>query len=68
MLGDHQILVTLAILAVLAAVFLRGFSEAIGWPRPPPLPYLLLNLVVLGAVRLGGGDASGAARKLALHA
>ncbi|MFN8095947.1 MAG: hypothetical protein U0599_27645 [Vicinamibacteria bacterium] len=29
-LGEHTILVTLAILAVLAAVFLRGFSEAIG--------------------------------------
>jgi len=29
-LGDHQILVTLAILTVLAAVFLKGFGEAIG--------------------------------------
>src|SRR4030095_12365882 len=29
-LGDHSILVTLAILTVLAAVFLKGFNEAIG--------------------------------------
>ena len=29
-LGEHEILVTLAILTVLAAVFLRGFHEAIG--------------------------------------
>jgi hypothetical protein len=29
-LGEHQILVTLAILTVLAAVFLKGFNEAIG--------------------------------------
>src|SRR5436190_7555000 len=29
-LGDHQILVTLLILAVLAAIFLKGFHEAIG--------------------------------------
>jgi hypothetical protein len=29
-LGEHQILVTLAVLVVLAVVFLKGFSEAIG--------------------------------------
>ena len=29
-LGEHQILVTLAILTVLAVVFLKGFDEAIG--------------------------------------
>ena len=47
-LGDHQILVTLAILAVLAAVFLRGFKEAIGLATAAAVPYLALNLVVLG--------------------
>ncbi len=47
-LGDHQILVTLAILTVLAAVFLKGFSEAIGLAAAAALPYLALNLVVLG--------------------
>jgi hypothetical protein len=47
-LGEHQILVTLAILAVLAVVFLRGFMEAIGLAAAAALPYLALNLVVLG--------------------
>ncbi|HEY7284912.1 MAG TPA: hypothetical protein VH497_05705 [Vicinamibacterales bacterium] len=46
-LGEHQILVTLTILVVLAIVFLRGFSEAIGLATAAALPYLLLNLVVL---------------------
>jgi len=47
-LGGHQILVTLAILAVLASVFLKGFKEAIGLATCAALPYLGLNLVVLG--------------------
>jgi len=47
-LGDHQILVTLAILTVLAAVFLKGFGEAIGLAAAAALPYLALNLIVLG--------------------
>jgi hypothetical protein len=47
-LGEHQVLVTLAILAVLAAVFLKGFKEAIGLAAIAALPYLALNLVVLG--------------------
>ena len=47
-LGEHQVLVTLAILAVLAAVFLKGFREAIGLATAAALPYLALNLVVLG--------------------
>jgi hypothetical protein len=47
-LGEHQILVTLAILVVLAAVFLKGFSEAIGLATAAALPYLALNVVVLG--------------------
>ena len=53
-LGEHQILVTLAILAVLAAVFLKGFNEAIGLAAAAAVPYLALNLVVLGRGVLGG--------------
>jgi hypothetical protein len=47
-LGEHQILATIAILGVLAAVFLKGFSEAIGLAAFAAIPYLALNLVVLG--------------------
>jgi hypothetical protein len=47
-LGDHQVLVTLAFLTVLAAVFLKGFKEAIGLATAAAVPYLALNLVVLG--------------------
>jgi hypothetical protein len=47
-LGEHQILVTLAILVALAAVFLKGFGEAIGLAAVAAVPYLALNLVVLG--------------------
>src|SRR4029077_7369780 len=47
-LGDHPIFVTLVILTVLAAVFLKGFNEAIGLAAAAALPYLALNLIVLG--------------------
>ena len=47
-LGEHQILVTLVILLVLAVVFLKGFSEAIGLAAAAAIPYLLLNVIVLG--------------------
>lgn len=47
-LGEHQVLVTVAMLAVLAAVFLKGFSEAIGLATAAAVPYLLLNVIVLG--------------------
>ncbi len=47
-LGDHQMLITLAILAMLAVLFLKGFTEAIGLAAAAALPYLGLNLVVLG--------------------
>jgi hypothetical protein len=47
-LGEHQILVTLAILVALAAVFLKGFTEAVSLAAAASLPYLALNLVVLG--------------------
>jgi hypothetical protein len=47
-LGERQVLVTLVILAVLAIVFLKGFNEAIGLAAAAAVPYLALNLVVLG--------------------
>ena len=47
-IGEHQILVTLAIVTVLAAVFLKGFTEAIGLAALAAVPYLVLNLAVLG--------------------
>jgi len=47
-LGEHQILITLALLTVLALVFLKGFKEAIGVASAASIPYLLLNVVVLG--------------------
>jgi hypothetical protein len=47
-LGEHQILITLAILILLAVLFLRGFKEAIGLATFAAVPYLALNLIVLG--------------------
>jgi hypothetical protein len=45
--GDHQILITLVILVVLAVVFLAGFREAIGLASFAAIPYLALNVIVL---------------------
>jgi hypothetical protein len=47
-LGDHRLGVTCALLALLTAVFLRGFVEAIGLAAVVAVPYLALNAVVLG--------------------
>ena len=47
-LGHHQVLVTLAFLTLLAVLFLRGFKEVIGLATFAAIPYLALNLVVLG--------------------
>jgi len=46
-LGEHQILVTLLILTLLTAVFLKGFKEAIAVAAAAAVPYLVLNLIVL---------------------
>jgi len=46
-LGDHNILLTLALLLGLTAVFLAGFEEAIGVARVVVVPYLGLTLVIL---------------------
>jgi hypothetical protein len=45
---DHQFVVTLVLLAALAAVFLRGFTEAIGIAVVLVGIYLALNAVVVG--------------------
>jgi hypothetical protein len=47
-LGDHLVLLTLALLAGLAIVFLFGFGEAIRVAAVVAVPYLVLNLIVLG--------------------
>lgn len=46
-LGDAKMGITLVFLALLAAVFLKGFKEAIQLATAVCIPYLLLNLVVL---------------------
>jgi len=46
-LGESQLMLTLGLLALLTAVFLKGFIEAIGLAAAVAIPYLLLNLVVL---------------------
>jgi hypothetical protein len=49
MLEDHRVTITLVLLALLGAVFLRGFKEAIGLAAFIVAAYLLLNLVVVTA-------------------
>ncbi|MDF2701506.1 MAG: hypothetical protein K0S10_450, partial [Rubrobacteraceae bacterium] len=44
---DKRVIVTLVLLAVLGAIFLRGFREAIGIAVLVVISYLLLNLVVV---------------------
>jgi len=44
---DEQVLITLALLAVLGAVFLKGFREAIGIAVVVVVAFLLLNLVIV---------------------
>lgn len=46
-LRGHHVVITLVFLALLAAVFLRGFREAIAIAVPLVGAYLLLNVVVL---------------------
>jgi hypothetical protein len=47
-LHGQQVWVTLALITLLAAVFLRGFREAIGVAMAVALPYIFLNFIVLG--------------------
>ncbi|MBL8216867.1 MAG: hypothetical protein JNK87_39470 [Bryobacterales bacterium] len=46
--GHARMELTVSLLALLAIVFLMGFSEAIGLAAVVAIPYLLLNVVVLG--------------------
>ena len=48
LLGDANLRITLVLLALLAAVFLKGFAEAIELATAVCVPYLVLNVVVLG--------------------
>jgi hypothetical protein len=48
LLSEHQVLVTITILTLLAVVFLRGFKEAIGFAAGAAIPYLALSIIVLG--------------------
>jgi hypothetical protein len=45
--GDSPVWLTIALLLLLAIVFLKGFLEAIGLAAAVAVPYLMLNLAVL---------------------
>jgi hypothetical protein len=47
-LTGHQVAITLVLLALLGAIFLRGFTEAIGLAVALVAAYLALNVVVIG--------------------
>lgn len=46
-LGEARMTITIGLLALLAIVFLKGFTEAIGLATLVAVPYILLNAVVL---------------------
>ena len=48
LLHGHNVIITLALLALLGVVFLRGFKEAIGVAVALVAVYLALNVVVIG--------------------
>jgi hypothetical protein len=68
--GHAQMGITLVLLALLAAVFLRGFSEAIGLAVGVGVPYMLLNVLVAarGALEIAQHPELLARWKLALAA
>lgn len=47
-LHGHEVLITLALLALLGGVFLRGFTEAIGVAVVLVAVYLTMNVIVIG--------------------
>ena len=46
-IGDARLGITIALLALLAIVFFKGFAEAIGVAAAIAIPYLLLNVFVM---------------------
>lgn len=46
--GHGQLWVTLVLIALLTAVFLKGFSEAIGLAVAVGVPYIILNFIAVG--------------------
>jgi hypothetical protein len=46
-IGEHGMTITIVLLGLLALVFMKGFTEAIGLAAFVTVPYLLLNLAVL---------------------
>ena len=55
----HQLGLTLVLLALLAAIFLKGFKEAIGLAVGIVGVYLVLNVVVIGRALRRGAAAPG---------
>jgi hypothetical protein len=47
-LGEARMSITIGLLAALALIFLKGFTEAIGLATLVAVPYIFLNLIVLG--------------------
>ena len=47
-LGNANMSLTIGLLAILASIFLRGFTEAIEVATAVAIPFLVLNLIVLG--------------------
>jgi hypothetical protein len=48
LLHEHRVVITLVLISILGAIFLKGFKEAIGLAVLLVAGYLLLNLVVVG--------------------
>src|SRR5262245_24728028 len=48
LMHEHRVAITLVLLSILGAIFLKGFKEAIGLAVLLVASYLLLNLVVVG--------------------
>ncbi len=54
-LKGHEVLITLVLLSLLGAVFLKGFTEAIGIAVVLVAVYLTLNAVVVVDALIAGG-------------
>ena len=48
LLGEHRMEITLLLLVLLTLVFLKGFKEAIGLAALVAIPYIFLNIIILG--------------------